>query len=333
MNVVELTQNLINIPSLTGAEKEVALFIEQLCTARGWTCEREFISPERWNLYVNWSDVPFVVFTTHLDTVPEYFSSRVEGAFLFGRGACDTKGILASMLCGGIDLAAEGESPAFLFVVGEERESIGAKTAAHSGRRASFLVNGEPTQNILASGHKGVLSYTISATGKTAHSAYPEMGFSAIHLLLEILHEIRTHDWGTHELFGEATTNVGVIQGGIAANVFADSASATVMHRIVDSAAARKEELVQLVQLVHDRALVEFHSVSEPQRLHTVPGYSSQVVSFGTDIPYLKALGVPLMIGPGSIHDAHTAEEKIEIQQLHDAVRIYKDLFHTLKNG
>jgi acetylornithine deacetylase len=330
MNVEELTRNLIRIPSVTGNEKDVAAYIEELCAFHGWSCEHEYVAADRWNLYVNWTGVPAVVFSSHLDTVPGEVPDRNDDAYIFGRGACDTKGIIASMLCAGFELKNGGETPAFLFVVGEETGSPGAKTAALSGRKASFLINGEPTDNVLASGHKGTLSYTLTTSGRAAHSAYPEKGFSAIHVLLDIIGDIRAFDWGGNALFGEATTNIGIISGGVAPNVFADEATATIVHRIVDSTAQRKNDVLRLAR---DRSGVVFHSESGPQQLHVLPGFPAKAVSFGTDIPYLRALGTPLLIGPGSIHDAHTENEKIEIRQLHEAVKIYKQLFHTLKNA
>jgi acetylornithine deacetylase len=263
-----------------------------------------------------------------VDTVPPHFPSRRNEGMLYGRGACDTKGIIAAMLFAGRHLLDDGHSPAFLFVVGEETDSLGAKTAARSGNTARYIVVGEPTDNMLATGHKGVLSYTLRTRGAAAHSAYPERGVSAVHLMLDLLDEIRREDWGHHPVLGESTLNVGLINGGVAMNTFAPEATATVMHRIVDDPDKRRE---QLGQLVGARADLEFHSVSTPQMLHTVEGFDSKAVAFGTDIPYLAAMGRCLLIGPGSVHDAHTPAERIEIAAIENAVGNYVKLFHALR--
>ena len=323
-----LAAALIDIPSVTGDEAEVLCFLEDRCRDLGLETEREPVSERRWNLYAGWSGIPDVVLSTHVDTVPPHIPARIEGDVLYGRGACDTKGIIAAMLLAGRELRRKDHSPAFLFVVGEETDSLGAKTAAASGRKARHIIVGEPTDNMLVSGHKGVLSYTLTTTGVPVHSAYPERGSSAVHLLLDLLQEIRSASWGSHEVLGEATTNIGLIHGGIAMNTTAPEATATIMHRIVDDPAQRER---QLRELIRDRAEILVHSRSQPQLLHVVPGFESRAVSFGTDIPYLNAMGRCLLFGPGSVHDAHTPEEKILISDIEDAARSYIELFLALR--
>lgn len=327
MTTAERTIELINIPSVTGDEAAVLVHLESILRDMQLTIEREAVEENRWNLYAGWDQPSPVVFCTHVDTVPPFYAARMEGDAVTGRGACDTKGIIAAMLDAGTQLLQQGEHPAFLFVVGEETDSIGAKVAAAGEREAAAIIVGEPTDNLLATGHKGVLSYTLRTSGVAAHSAYPDRGSSAVHTLLDILSEIRAADWGTHEALGAATLNIGLIEGGLALNTFAPSAQATVMHRLVDRAEERRD---QLVTLVGERAKIEFHSVSQPQLLRTAEGFACTAVNFGTDIPYLRSIAPCLLLGPGSVHDAHTEHERVETGQLTEAVQLYIKLYHSL---
>jgi acetylornithine deacetylase len=330
MEIAALTEQLVNINSVTGSEAAIAAWLEEYALGLGYRVEKQAVEDGRWNLFINWQTHSPVVFCTHMDVVPPYYPARREGETIVGRGACDTKGIIASMLKAGEALAAAGEFPSYLFTVGEEVDSCGAKKAAESGRTAGYIVVGEPTKNILIRGHKGVLGYTICTYGKRAHSAFPEAGLNAIDLLLDILFDIRCADWGSDELLGSATTNIGKLEGGIAANVIPESAEATVLHRIVDDPEHRLE---QVRRLVGERGSLEVFSKGAPQLMHVPAEYISEVVSFGTDIPYLRPLGMPLLVGPGDILDAHTDHEKINISELHDAVRLYVELYHRLKES
>ncbi|MBE0644728.1 MAG: M20/M25/M40 family metallo-hydrolase [Bacteroidetes bacterium] len=328
--LLHIATDLINIPSVTGSERAVLEYLEEMLVGMQLVTHRETVEQDRWNLYAGWTDTTDVVFCTHVDTVPPFIPADVHGDILSGRGSCDTKGIIASMIMAGYQLLADGFSPAYLFVVGEETDSIGAKTAAASGRKANFFIVGEPTDNILATGHKGVVSYTLKAAGRAAHSAYPENGSSAIHLLLDVLEKLRRADWGSSPVLGEATMNVGLISGGVAMNTLAPDAAATVIHRIVDDSTQRRQQVLDIVAGYLD---VEFHSTSEPQLLTTVPGFPQKAVSFGTDIPYLSAMGRCLLYGPGSIHDAHTPNEKNSVTAMNTAVESYIQLFHALRRS
>lgn len=327
MTLTDRITDLINLPSVTGDEAAVLEYLETVLTDMGLPVYRETVSDTRWNLYAGWEEALPVVFSTHVDTVPPYFPASTQDGRIVGRGACDTKGIIAAMLAAGRELIAAGKQPSYLFVVGEETDSIGAKTAAASGRSARAIVVGEPTDNHLATGHKGVLSYTLRTSGIAAHSAYPERGVSAIHLLLDLIDDIRSRNWGVSPVLGEATLNIGSIEGGIAMNTFAPEAEATFMHRIVDNAQQRMEEVVALVA---QRAEITFHSVSEPQLLETVADFPQKAVNFGTDIPYLVAMAPCLLLGPGSVHEAHTAHESIAVAEVEEAVELYKRLYHAL---
>ncbi len=325
----DLAIALINIPSVTGSEMQVLEFIERQLSQMGLSTDRQHVEEGRWNIFAGWSEHVDIAFCTHVDTVPPFFPARLEGDRLYGRGACDTKGIIAAMLSAGRRLIAEGDAPAFLFLVGEETDSIGAKQAAQSNRAAEHIIVGEPTDNALATGHKGVVSYTLTTEGVVAHSAYPERGRSAIHLLLDILDEIRAIVWEPHPVLGEPTLNIGMIRGGVAMNTLAPEASATLMHRIVNEPEAVSN---RVLEIVGDRAMIDFHSQSRPQILTKIDGFPCKPVSFGTDIPYLDAMGKCLLLGPGSIHDAHTETESISLTEMSDATDLYVRLFHSLRH-
>jgi acetylornithine deacetylase len=325
---LQIAIDLINIPSVTGSESAVLEFLERMLSDMNLKTEREEVKEGRWNLYAGWSGHADVVFCTHVDTVPPFIPAQIKDDLLYGRGACDTKGIIASMISAGCNLLANGYHPAFLFVVGEETDSAGAKRAAQSKRTANYLIVGEPTDNILASGHKGVVSYTLVVKGVSAHSAYPEFGESAIHSLLDVLDDLRRADWGTSDVLGEATMNIGMISGGVAMNTLAPEAEATVMHRIVDDAETRK---LQVIDIVGDKATVQFHSISQPQVLTSVAGFPCKPVAFGTDIPHLTAMGKCLLFGPGSIHNAHTEHENISIAAMNEAKESFIRLFQALR--
>ncbi|MCZ7557665.1 MAG: M20/M25/M40 family metallo-hydrolase [Bacteroidia bacterium] len=327
MDATELTKILVGIPSITGSEEKILVYLEGILQSIGLDTERQHIDEHRWNLYAGLAAHPKVAFCSHVDTVPPFIPPRCDETHIYGRGSCDTKGIIASMITAAKRLIDEGEHPGLLFVVGEETDSIGAKTVAMTGLRVPFIIVGEPTDNLLARGHKGVLSYTLKTTGKAAHSAYPEMGHSAIDKLLDIIERIRNHDWGQDPLFGDATLNIGVLQGGTAMNVFAPEAMAQIIHRLVDDAELRK---AQVHELVRGEADIQFHSTAQPQRLHVLPGFEAKTVHFGTDIPYLASVGRCLLLGPGSIHDAHTPDEKISIEEIETAVNLYCTLYHQL---
>ncbi len=326
--LLSIARDLINIPSVTGMERKILEHLEELLESMHLKIERQEVAQDRWNLYAGWSETPDVVFCTHVDTVPPFIPAHVQDDIIYGRGACDTKGIIAAMLVAGKSLIAKGFTPAYLFVVGEETDSIGAKTAASSKRRAGHIIVGEPTENMLATGHKGVVSYTLRAAGVAAHSAYPERGSSAVHLLLDVIADLRAADWGRDDVLGEATMNVGLISGGVAANTSAPDAEATIMHRVIDRAEVGK---AQVLEVVGDRVEVEFHTLSDPQILTTIEGLPAGAVSFGTDIPHLKPMGKCLLFGPGSIHDAHTAAERISLAAMSEAVDSYIKLFHALR--
>jgi acetylornithine deacetylase len=335
MNVFELTRALIDIESVTNSESRVGEFLftdlSNLAKRYAGHVERMEVEQDRFNVFANWGQ-PVVTLSTHMDTVPPFFSSREDEETIWGRGACDAKGIIAAMIAAAEKLLAIGNKDfGLLFVVGEEVNGAGALVAARNPRGSRYLINGEPTENNIALGTKGALRYEITAQGRAAHSAYPELGHSAIETLLDVLQAIRAIELPEDELLGSSTLNIGTIEGGRAPNVIADHAQAEIMFRLVGSAAPVREALAGMLA---GRAEAREQYTTPAQRLEPFPGLPTTVVSFTTDIPsFGTAWGKPFLIGPGSFHAAHTADEHIPKQQLLQAVDIYGEMVTALTSG
>jgi acetylornithine deacetylase len=333
MDLFALTRALINLDSTTGQEKPVVDYLfahlTEFAARHSGHLERQPVAPERDNLLLTFGD-PVVTLSTHMDTVPPFFAFSENGAHIRGRGACDAKGILAAMITSAESLLATGtRNFALLFVVGEERDSLGAKVAAASPRGSRFLINGEPTENRLALGSKGALRFEIVARGKLAHSAYPELGHSAIHSLLDALGDIRAMPLPSDAILGQSTLNVGTIRGGRAPNVVADEARAEIMFRLVGDASPLRAAVARAASMHHVEAREVLYSPAV--HLGALEGLPTTVVAFTTDIPTFDGTwGKPFLLGPGSIHDAHTAEERIEKKQLCEAVEIYAQMVRQL---
>lgn len=329
MELFELTRALVDISSVTEDERAVAQFLEQflrkLATTTGGAVERIAVNEDRWNVLAVWGQ-PLVTLSTHMDVVPPWFASSEDERRIWGRGSCDAKGIIAAMIVAATELLRGGHRNfGLLFVVGEERNSAGAYAAAKELRGSRFVINGEPTENKLALGSKGSLRYELIARGRMAHSAYPDLGESAIDKLLNALQEIRAIKLPSHPVLGPSTLNIGTISGGRAPNVIADHATAELLIRLIDDGAATRDAVQQAVQ----RAGIEAKEVLcvPAVQLESLPGFETDIVAFTTDIPaFGGAWGKPLLIGPGSIHVAHTTEEHVDKEQLTKAVEIYKEL-------
>jgi acetylornithine deacetylase len=268
-----------------------------------------------------------VVLSTHMDTVPPFIPSSEDDAFIYGRGACDAKGIIAAQIAAQKKLTEQGIRAALLFVVGEERDSAGAKAANLHPRGSRFLINGEPTDNRVALASKGTLRAAIRASGKMAHSAYPELGESATHKLIEALHRILAIPLPVLDDVGPSTLNIGMISGGHAPNVIADSAEAQVMVRLVGSSEETRRAIEQAVEGL---ATVDYTLEIPFKRLRAVEGLPTMVAAFTTDIPWLTNWGEPVLLGPGSIHVAHTPQEKLAKKELLAAIDLYVDVARQL---
>jgi acetylornithine deacetylase len=335
MNVFELTRALVDIESITGNEEPVGNYLFEhlsgLAARYDGHVERMEVEPHRFNVFAQFGESPAVTLSTHMDTVPPFFASREDEEHIWGRASADTKGIIASMIKAAEALLGAGErNLGLLFVVGEERNSAGAYRAAQTPRGSRFLINGEPTENKLALGSKGALRYEVVASGRMAHSAYPELGESAILKLLDALARLRAIPLPTDDVLGPSTMNIGTINGGRAPNVVPDHAAAEVMIRLVGDSADTKRAVAQAME-----GLAEMREVLEIPALHlgALDGLETTVVAYTTDIPaFGNTWGQPFLFGPGSIHVAHTAEERVPKRQLLEAVEIFQRMVKQLWN-
>ena len=339
VDLVALTRRLIDIESTTYNEGAVGRELVEILAGRGFSVETMPVKQhdesrsvsERFNVYAGAADqTPEVVFSTHMDTVPPFFPSSEDDEFIYGRGACDAKGIIAAQIAAAERLRAENIRVGLLFVAGEERDSAGAKVANEQPRGSRFLINGEPTNNRLALASKGTLRVRLTAKGKMAHSAYPELGESATHKLIEALHRVIALPLPVTEDVGPSTLNVGTFEGGRAPNVIADHAEAQVMIRLVGPAAETRAEVLRAVAGL---AEADFTLEIPFQRLRAIEGMPTMVAAFTTDIPWLTNWGEPLLMGPGSIHVAHTAHEKLAKRELREAVELYVKVARGLVSG
>jgi acetylornithine deacetylase len=330
MNLFELTRRLIDIPSVTGDEKSIGLFLATHLESLGYSAGLQEVDKNRFNVIATTDALPHVVLSTHMDTVPPHIISSEDGDRISGRGACDAKGIIAAQIIAAERLRSEGVNEiGLLFTVDEELGSLGARFAnSHEiARVCEYLINGEPTDNKLATATKGSLRLSLKTMGRASHSAYPEQGESAIEKLLDVLESIRRCQWPRDDLLGETTCNIGVITGGTRPNVIPAEASAVLQLRLVTSADQVKKLLENAVA---GRAEVEYLSENDPVHLLTIDSLEKCAVRFTTDIPYLSNWGRPLLIGPGSILNAHTDHEFVEKQELIEATDLYVRLVRAL---
>src|SRR3984885_3899251 len=337
---IALSRTLFDIESTTYHEGLAGAFLHEFLADQRYAVERMPVEQpdlartpgggagERFNVYAAMPGItPDVVLSTHMDTVPPFFGCTEDDEFLYGRGTCDAKGIIAAQVAAADRLRAAGVKVGLLFVVGEERDSAGAKVANLHLRGSRFLINGEPTDNRLALATKGALRVELRAHGRMAHSAYPELGDSAIDKLVEALHDVLAMPLPIEPEIGPATLNIGLISGGYAPNVIADKAEAHVLVRTVGPSDDIKKNIAAIVG---DRADVDFSLALPFVRMRRVGTLPTMIAKFTTDIPALTAWGEPLLLGPGSIHVAHTPNEKIAKKELLECVDLYVELATTL---
>jgi acetylornithine deacetylase len=326
-DVVALAAELLAIPSLSGSEKAAVDFVSRWLVARGWNVTVQEVSKGRGNVWASRSGGG-VAFSTHLDTVPPHIAPRLEKDRLYGRGACDAKGIAAAMLVAADNLVKAGENRIdLLFVVGEEAGSDGARAANNLQATSRFLVNGEPTESKLASGAKGSLRVTVRTRGREAHSAYSHLGESAIEPLIKLLPTIHDLPLPSDPVLGETTANIGLIRGGTGANIVPSNAEAELMIRLVGDVKPMKEMITKWAK---GRAEIEFGSHIPAMRFHIVDGFEVAPMAYTSDIPLLPRWGTPLLFGPGSIHVAHTPDEYIDVNELRASVDAYERIARQL---
>ncbi len=323
MDAVTFTRQLIDIESISGNEVPVGNYLYgELCRV-GYQTKKIPVESDRFNVYATHPDHPnpTVVFSTHMDTVPPFIPSSEDETCIYGRGSCDAKGIIAAQVAAAEHLQREGIFVGLLFVVGEERDSLGAKVANdHAPAGIRFLINGEPTENRIALASKGTLRVEVTARGKMAHSAYPELGDSAIDKLIAALARLRAMPLPSDPDVGPCTLNIGLIEGGRAPNVIPDYAHADLLFRLVGPTDELRR---QILATAGNDVEVTFPLELPFLRLRTVDGMPTMIAAFTTDIPKFTNWGEPLLIGPGSIHVAHTEGEHIDKQQLHEAIELY----------
>jgi acetylornithine deacetylase len=332
MDLFALTRRLVDIESTTPHEGPVGDFLCEELRKRGFEARKMPVEGERNNVLATWPGQarPEIVFSTHMDTVPPFIPSSEDETRIYGRGSCDAKGIIAAQIAAAEKLRGAGVFVGLLFLVGEERDSIGAQRANQQPIGAHFMINGEPTGNRLALASKGSLHVVLTARGKMAHSAYPELGDSAIDKLVEALHRLHAMKLPESEDVGPCTKNVGMIEGGRARNIISDFARAELFYRLVGPS----EELRrQIVEAVGELAEVDFTREAPFMRMRTLDGLPTMVAAFTTDVPSLANWGEPLLLGPGSIHVAHTEGEFVEKKQLEAAVELYCAVAKRLSRG
>jgi len=323
MDAITLTRQLVDIESISGNETAVGNYLYgELCRI-GYQARKMPVEGDRFNVYATLDEQPdpAITFSTHMDTVPPFIPSSEDESNIYGRGSCDAKGIIAAQIAAAERLRREGIYVGLLFVVGEERDSLGAKVANdHAPRSCTFLVNGEPTENHIALASKGTLRVEVTARGKMAHSAYPELGDSAIDKLIPALTRLRAMPLPSDPQVGPCTLNIGLIEGGRAPNVIPDHAHADLLYRLIGPTDELRK---QILAAAGDQVEVTFPLELPFLRFRTVDGLPTMIAKFTTDIPRLTNWGEPLLIGPGSIHVAHTEGEYIEKKQLHESIDLY----------
>jgi acetylornithine deacetylase/succinyl-diaminopimelate desuccinylase-like protein len=326
-DVMALAAELLAIQSTSGAESGAVDFVSRWLVARGWNIELQEVTPGRANVWASQAGGG-VTLSTHLDTVPPYVSPRLEGNRLYGRGACDAKGIAAAMIAAADLLAEEGERRVdLLFVVGEEKNSDGARAANHLPATSRFLINGEPTESKLASGAKGSQRVIVRTRGRAAHSAYAYLGESAIMPMLALLPTITALPMPADPVLGETTLNIGTVHGGTEANIVPALCESEIMFRLVGDVEPLRRHVTEWAQ---GRAELEWGSHIPPQRFHTLPGFETAPVAYTSDIPLLDRWGTPLLFGPGSITVAHTPDEFVDVGELRAAVDAYARMVRAL---
>lgn len=311
--LLDRTEALCRADTTTGREDHGLPALRSLLRELGAAIELQEVAPGRHNVLATWG-VPRLLFSTHLDTVPPFLPPRRQGDLLSGRGTCDAKGQITAQLGAIHELLARGHSGfAWLGVVGEETDSIGAAAAAEFAPRlatCTAAINGEPTENKLATGQRGALQLRLRTKGLAAHSGTPELGRSAIWPLLDWLQRLREVPTANDADLGPEVWNLGMLHGGGAPNVVPANAEASLFVRSLPDS----QFLARVRELAPAEGAVEELSFTPPERFPHVPGFPHAPVTFGSDAPRVRQL-VPTrriaLCGPGTIRVAHTLDEHI----------------------
>ena len=327
MDPLRLTRELIDIESITGNEAAVGEYLHSFLSKLGYRVQKMSVEGARHNVYAALDGTPELVFSTHMDTVPPFIPSSEDHEKIYGRGSCDAKGIIAAQIAAAERLRFKTKNIGLLFLVGEERDSQGAAEANHHAPGSRFLINGEPTENKIGRASKGTLRVSLTASGRMAHSAYPHLGESAIEKLVEALHRLLKIQLPENQEIGPTTFNNGLIEGGRAPNVIPDFARAELLFRLVGPTSELRKQIKLTVEGI---ATANFALEIPYMKLRTVDGIPEMIAAFTTDIPALTNWGEPVLLGPGSIHVAHTDGEFISKRELSDAVSLYVSVAEKL---
>lgn len=329
-DVLELTKKLINIPSISGDEAQICTFLENLLSTLGWKVERQEVAEGRHNLWVKSPEVPSpaLVFNSHMDTVPPFFPCRENEEWIYGRGACDTKGSMAAQIFAAESLRQQGvHQVGLLLVVGEEEDHIGARLAGSWPKKPRAVIVAEPTEGRLVTSQKGMLRLRLESRGQPGHSGYPESGSSAWEPLLTTLHKLQKEPWPVHPSHGATTLNMGQVTSPNAANVISDFAAAELVFRVSTKA---EDVLKRVRELLESDVDLEVMVSSDPLELDTVDGFPTTAVAYHTDLPYFDFAEKKYLWGAGSILYAHTMEERVRKSELISAVTSYQKLAHKV---
>lgn len=328
----ELLQELVNIDSTTGQEAAYLTWLEDFFGRLGWTVRRQPVAEGRWNLWVSRVASPPITFCTHVDTVPPFIPATGRDGALYGRGACDTKGVLLAMVEAVMGLPSEiADQCGFVWVVGEEVDHIGAVVAGRDPLwRPDWMVMGEPTRNRLATGQRGILKIALCTSGQAGHSAFEEAGHSALDPMLDILAALRAPGWPTDPLLGATRFNTGILRAGVAANVYAPEATAELLFRAVSDP---DDLLAEVTRRVAGRGEVKLLASNPPVLLHHWSDLPTDVVPFNTDAPYMCHLCPVTLVGPGDIRTAHSEHEHLLRSDYEAGVLLYRQLVERWLSG
>ena len=370
----KLLRELIALPSVNPAfvppddpragEKDVGDFLAAAAAGAGLDVDLQKVLPGRANRFASLAPGgrtrQRVLLAPHLDTVTvadvRQFTPIREKGRLYGRGACDTKGSVAAMLCALREVARSGRRPentqiVLVALVDEESTQAGSRALVASGFKADFAIVGEPTRLSIVTAHKGDLWLELTTHGKAAHGARPELGRNAVHEMAQIVDVLETSyarqlRGRKHPVLGHATINVGMIHGGKQPNIVPDRCTIKIDRRTLpgERDAAVKREILSLickrgfkVTMADDKG-VPSEPLETDWRLPLVRAFCRVTgqrkpagVDFFTDAGVLASGGIPSVVfGPGDIAQAHTAQEFIDLRQLETAKELLVRFLRSL---